>query len=292
MLMLALTTDKLDLITGTAADVDVHASFVDHNTSTDAVASDKKNTAITTATTTDIVNAPGSNVVRNIKFINIRNKDSADSTAVTVRFNANGTAYELHKVTLAPGDVLQFIENVGWFVIEALATRTYADANGNSGDVVANAADTYLSGGSLLIGGRLKTGTVLEWVLRMTKTAAGTAAPTWILRFGTAGTVSDTARITLTGGAQTAAADTGTMHIRAVINPYSSSGVVIASGEMQHNGTTTGFMNGAQGQFLTATSAAFDMTVAGLRVGVSVNPGASGVWTHQLVSVVASGLAA
>lgn len=290
MILLTATTDKIDLITGTAADVDVHASWMDYASGT--VTPGRTNTAITTATTTDIVAAPGASTQRNIKRLNIRNKDSADATDVTVRFNQNGTAFELHKVRLAPGDVLQYIDGVGWFIVEALASRTYADANGNSADVVANAADTYLTGSSLLVSGRLKTGTVIEWVLRMTKTAAGTAAPTWIIRFGTAGTTADTARVTFTGAAQTAATDTGFVQITAIVNPYSSSGVLIGGLEMHHTGTTTGFLNGAQGQMLTVTSAAFDMTVAGSRIGLSVNPGASGVWTHQLVAVRAYGLAA
>lgn len=290
MILLTTTTDKLDLITGTAADLDVHASWMDYSSGT--VTPGRTNTAITTATTTDVVAAPASSTQRNVKKINVRNKDSADATDVTIRFNQNGTAFELHKARLAPGDVLQYIDGVGWFIVEALASRTYSDANGNSADVVASAADTYLTGSGLYVSGRLKAGTVLEWALRMTKTAAGTATPTWILRFGTAGTTSDTARLTFTGAAQTAATDTGMVWISVVVGSYSSSGVLIGALQMDHTGTTTGFMNGAQGQMLTVTSAAFDMTVAGSRVGISVNPGASGVWTHQLVSARAFGLAA
>ena len=110
MLNLALTTDKLSLITGQAKTIDVHASYVDDVS--DTFTPGKQNTAISTATTTDIVAAPASGV-RNVKFISIRNKDAA-SCDVTVQYNANGTLYELMKCTLATMEELTCREGV-WF---------------------------------------------------------------------------------------------------------------------------------------------------------------------------------
>lgn len=290
MILLTTTTDKLDLVTGTAADLDVHASWMDY--ASGAVTPSRTNTAITTATTTDIVAAPGSSTQRNVKKLNVRNKDSVDATDVTVRFNQNGTAFELHKVRLAPGDVLQYIDGVGWFVIEAAATRQGVVSNGNTGDVVANAADTYLTGSALAVGGRLRQGVSFRWTLRMTKTAAGTATPVYTVRVGTAGSTSDTGRLTFTGLAQTAATDTGYHEIEVTIDAYGASGTLRGVCLTSHQGTTTGLQNNAQSQALAGTGAStHDQTVAGLIVGLSCNPGASGVWTFQLVSSRATGLA-
>lgn len=120
MLILANTTDKLQLVTGAAVTVDVHASYADHTTATDDVVANRQNTAITTATTTDIVAAPGSGVVRNIKTLHVRNKHATSSVDVTVVYDQNGTDFELHKVTLLAGETLEYIEGIGFFVIAAL----------------------------------------------------------------------------------------------------------------------------------------------------------------------------
>jgi hypothetical protein len=62
MLLLTATTDKLQLVTGSAATVDVHASYVDASQANPPVVQGdtmgRQNTAITTAATTDIVAAP------------------------------------------------------------------------------------------------------------------------------------------------------------------------------------------------------------------------------------------
>lgn len=117
MLLLTSTSDKIDLITGQAADIDVHASYVDWASATATPA--RKNTAITTATTTDIVLAPGSSTARNVKSLVIRNRDSSDSTEVTVRHTDGTTVVELWKSTLAPGEKLVWTDGRGWVQYEA-----------------------------------------------------------------------------------------------------------------------------------------------------------------------------
>jgi hypothetical protein len=116
MIFLSNTTDKLQLVTGTAADVDVVACYIDATSATGATSGiSRQVTAITTATTTDIVAAPGASTTRNVTQITIRNKDSSDTTDVTVVYDANGTDYELHKVTLSPAEMLMYIEGIGFF---------------------------------------------------------------------------------------------------------------------------------------------------------------------------------
>jgi hypothetical protein len=121
MLILTNTTDKLQVLTGAAADVDVHVSYTDAPTPitpTSSVTPGRQNTAITTATTTDILAAPAGSVVRNVKTIHIVNKDTADATDVTVIYDQNATDFVLHKTNLAPGEALEYVEGIGWFEIE------------------------------------------------------------------------------------------------------------------------------------------------------------------------------
>lgn len=155
--------------------------------------------------------------------------------------------------------------------------------NWNTADVVANAADTYLSGSALAVPQHLlQVGTTFKWRLFMTKTAAGVAAPTWIVRVGTLGTTGDAARLTFTGPAQTGVIDTGFVEITAILRNLGAAGVLAGGLVLNHNLAATGFAN-IGSPTLQVTSAGFDTTTPGLIVGVSVNPGAAGVWTHQVV---------
>lgn len=117
MLNLADTNDKLQLVTSAAVTVDVHASFTDLNGTT--VTPGKQNTAITTATTTDIVAAPGASTVRNVKTLHARNKHASSSVDVTVVYDDNGTDFELHKATLLAGEALEYVEGIGFFQLQA-----------------------------------------------------------------------------------------------------------------------------------------------------------------------------
>jgi hypothetical protein len=120
MLILADTNDKLQVISGQAVTLDVVSCYADISSSTFAISDvNKILTAISTATTTDIVGSPGATTRRNVKSVNIRNKHASLACDVTVQFNDNATLYEMHKATLQPGDCLEYVEGVGWFVVAA-----------------------------------------------------------------------------------------------------------------------------------------------------------------------------
>jgi len=158
--------------------------------------------------------------------------------------------------------------------------------NWNTADVVANAADTYLTGSGLVVptGLLLQVGTIVKWTLYMTKTAAGTAAPIWIIRVGTAGTTADAARVTFTQVAlQTGVVDTGIVEIIAILRNVGAAGVLAGGLVMTHVLATTGFST-LNTNVMQVTSAGFDTTVAGTTIGLSVNPGSLGVWTHQVIA--------
>lgn len=163
--------------------------------------------------------------------------------------------------------------------------------NWNTADVVANAADTYLAGSALAIPQHLlQVGATFRWRIGMTKTGAGVAAPAWNVRVGTLGTTGDAARLTLTSGAaQTAAVDTGAVDITAILRSIGAAGVLAGNLELKHNGNTAGFAT-IPLVVVQAVSAGFDTTVASLIVGVSVNPGAAGVWTHQVIAAEVSNM--
>jgi hypothetical protein len=155
--------------------------------------------------------------------------------------------------------------------------------NSNTADVVASAAATYLTGGNLAIGGRIQAGSFFKWRFRLSKTATGTTAPTIAVVLGTLGTTGDTARVTHTSTAiQTAAIDTGMIELDANFRQVGASAVLQSSIRMDHvlaDGAGFGTF-----RYLTANSAAFDATAAGLIIGVVVTPGA-GVWTFQEVLI-------
>jgi hypothetical protein len=165
------------------------------------------------------------------------------------------------------------------------ATLTGEIQNYNTADVVANAADTYITGSGLTVptGMLLQVGTRFKWRFYITKTAAGVASPVFTIRVGTAGTTADAARVTFTQvAAQTAAVDAAFVEISAILRNVGAAGVLAAGLCMNHVLATTGFSTlGTNVQ--QVTSAGFDTTVAGTIIGVSVNPGAAGVWTFPVV---------
>lgn len=284
MLLLNATTDKFQIVTSAAATLDVHASYVDLSGTT--VTPGKQNTAITTATTTDVLAAPASSTTRNMKTLNVRNKHASTPTDVTVLFNQNATLFELVKITLRAGETLEYVEGVGFFTVAAASAPAI---NYSTSDQVANAADTYLTGSVIAIpsGRALAVGTRMVWKLAATKTAAGIATPIWSIRFGS-GVIGDTSRVTLTGVAQTGAIDVGTMEVVCIVRSIGGSGVVTASLDLHHNLAATGFANVAH-SVIVGTSSAFD-TAAVTGVGISVNPGSAGVWTFTMVSAEVNNL--
>lgn len=122
MILLPSTTDKLQLVTSAAGNIDVHCSYAEFNSSFATSGLGKQNTNITTATTTDILAAPGASTTRNLKQMTVRNKSATVANDVTIVYDQNGTDFELHKVTLQPGDMLEFVEGVGFFIVTNISS--------------------------------------------------------------------------------------------------------------------------------------------------------------------------
>jgi len=146
---------------------------------------------------------------------------------------------------------------------------------------------TYITGSAITVPvGKLRIGSFFRWEFDMTKTGAGSAASTFDICFGTAGTTADTARVSFTKPGGTAAADVGLVTITAVVRgPLSASGVVSGNFQLTHVGGATGLLGHCVEPAICVNtiSSGFDVTVASLIVGVCITTGASDAITIQQV---------
>lgn len=116
MLTLAGTSDKIRVTSSAAVTTDVHAS---HNLlSGTTVTPGRTNTAITTATTTDVVASPTGTDRINVRKLNIRNKHASSSQTITVIHTDGTTAVELFKCTLFAGEELVYADE-RWQIYDA-----------------------------------------------------------------------------------------------------------------------------------------------------------------------------
>jgi hypothetical protein len=149
---------------------------------------------------------------------------------------------------------------------------------------------TYITGSALAVPtSKLQVGTMFRWKFNMTKTGAGSAASTFDIAVGTAGTTADTARVSFTKPAGTAVIDEGWVDIIATVRSIGATGVMVGEFIMVHNLAATGHAV-IPVVVVNTISAGFDMTVASLIVGVCITSGASDVITIQMVQSEASNL--
>lgn len=269
------TTGKLQVITGAAGAVDVYSSWVDLSGTT--VTPGSLPFAITTASTNDVVPAPAAGV-RNVKSCFVRNK-SGVTIPVTVQVNISAVAYEIKKTSLPPGAILYYEEGCSPWAVYQEGTNFRSIAVADQSVPVA----LTLVNGTVLDATNMRVGTMFKWRIAMSKTAAGVAAQTFDVRFGTAGTTADTARLTgYTTGTQTAVADVAEVELDVTIRSISASGTAHGLFELVHNLAATGFAP-TPNVVMQATSGAFDTTLANLRASISTTPGAAAVTTiHQV----------
>jgi len=119
-------TQKIQLVTSSGADIDVHVSYTDMEQisvielSVTELTRGTQTTAITTATTTDVVDAPGTGIIRMIDKISIRNIDSSVSNSVYLIIDDSSTDYKIiPTVTLAAGELYDYETGNGWKLIDA-----------------------------------------------------------------------------------------------------------------------------------------------------------------------------
>lgn len=144
MLLLTSTSDKVQLVTSAAGDIDVHATWVDNASGT--ITPGRTNTgAITTATTTDVVGSPGASTQRNVQSLIVNNVHASVTNTVTVRHTDGSTPVDLIVISLAAGETLQFIDGVGW---QVLASSGAAKTTQNFGNVAYSSSQSSVVLGS------------------------------------------------------------------------------------------------------------------------------------------------
>jgi hypothetical protein len=181
-----------------------------------------------------------------------------------------------------------------WFfsVDGATVTPLALPNNASVADQTINAASSALLTGSLLAipVGKLRIGTMLRFRLSVSKTAAGTAANTFIFRLGTNGTIADAAIITFTLPVGTAVIDAAEIDITITIRgPLSVSCVAVGMLRLVHNLQITGFAT-VPCVVLSVTSGTFNATTANLFASLSCTTAVSTVLTFQQVQAEALNL--
>lgn len=149
------------------------------------------------------------------------------------------------------------------------------------------ATDTYVTNSDLIIPSFVfQAKTTFLWQISASKTAAGTATPIYNIRVGSNRSTADTARLTLTGPAQTAIADIGTLYVMVTVRTGGAATILQGTAWWAHRGTAantttsgTGFANDSTGH-VEGTGASFDASAAaGQYIGLSINGGTSASWT-------------
>jgi hypothetical protein len=135
---------------------------------------------------------------------------------------------------------------------------------------------TYLTGSGIVIpGAAMVAGQMYRWYIGVAKTAAGTAAPSWQVKVGTNQSTADTTVQTLAGTAQVATASGTCIIVTVHVLTVSATGTIATA---INTGTASFGIGGA------ATSSAFANNAnGGSRIGLTVNTGASAVWTVHYV---------
>lgn len=267
MLLLVSTSDKIQVVTAGAGNIDVHASFVDLTAGVTSYS--RKNTQITTATTTDVVASPSASAKRNVRLLTVRNRDTV-GVGVIVQHTNGSTVIELAAVTLAAGQSLVFDENIGFRVVTPPVATVASTTTQDQAPTTANTAEMLVgSVVPIVVGHPIRIGTVFRWRFAATKTALGTTAFVTDVRFGATGTPADTSRLNLNWGVQTAVVDALWAEIRVLVRgPLSGACIVEVGYIMWHNLDTTGFRVISDLAF-SDVSAAFDITTVKF-VGLSI----------------------
>jgi len=167
-------------------------------------------------------------------------------------------------------------------------------SNASTADqAVPAAATTYLTGSPLnIFNGGLHAGTQFVWRLSLSKAAVGTAAVSYLVKYGTAGTTADATIITLTTPANTAVADTAQVSIIVTVRSVNSTtGTWTGNMQLTRNSASGGFLTGtAASAVITGTSANFNDTTAGAIVGLAITTGTGDAFTFQQVQAQALNL--
>lgn len=202
----------------------------------------------------------------------------ADLKFSTATLGSALTGAELLGMTQSGADRSVTARMIAAYIGEGLGNQSTADQS------PAAASTTYLTGSDNLIpdSERVRVGTIFRWHGTMTKTAAGTAASSILVKVGTAGTTADATILTFTIPAGTAVVDTGYFEINVTVRAIGASAVIIGTCLVTHNLATTGIT--AQNQVvLQVLSSSFNSNVNLLKWGLAFTSGTAVAWTYKQI---------
>ena len=114
MLIVSGNTDALQLVTGSATNIDVFVSFVDYDGTTTTPG--RSANTLTTATTNNLAVAPGTNAYRNVKDIYIHNRSQTVPNIITLVHTDGTTLSQIYSVNLGTQNKLAYVEGAGFSV--------------------------------------------------------------------------------------------------------------------------------------------------------------------------------
>jgi hypothetical protein len=189
VLILSANTDSISLTRTTAENIACVCSFIDRDQTTgDVGLAGRELHALAAIATTDVVAPPTSGTTRNVTSMSFRNTSLSLSNTITVNLDLNGTLYELYKCELLVGEVLEYIEGIGFVKHLANSTRTVY----TSGTTLSSNGDAWkdIAGLTVPVKSGLVYGFVASLIARTNATTTGAqfavnlgSAPT-VLRFG------------------------------------------------------------------------------------------------------------
>lgn len=113
MIILKATTESLQLVSTSTANLDYSVSYSDITTTTFSPSSNEGK--ITTATTTTILAAPAASTQRQVKLITVANTHASASNTVSIQKLISATTYaQTPTVTLLAGEAFQYMDGQGW----------------------------------------------------------------------------------------------------------------------------------------------------------------------------------
>lgn len=317
MIVLTTTSDVLRVATSAALALDVHASYVDNTAAT--YTPGRQNTAITTATTTTVLGAPGAATQRGLKKLSAVARGGANT--VTVEYFDGAAATRLVSVALAASETLEYEDAHGWRVLtvdgamKGIGPQGATGPTGLTGDTGPTGAtgpigltgatgDTGPIGPTGVIGGTGPTGATGPASTWATSLAAGSTSgannPTidaaQHLRFGSTPAASGQIRATSTflcrsTGAMSLTCDAGAMTLTAsaaslsLVATGATSDVTCTAGRNASvSATGTATVTGGTGATVTATTGS--LALAATAAAVNCTAGTSINLTHASGSFV------
>lgn len=112
---LVATTDTIELLTSSTANLDYVVNYADHTSTTFTPGSSRG--TISSATSTVLLAAPAASTQRQVLSLTIRNRHASSANTVSVKIDVSGTEYLVTPaIPLASGESLEWLSHTGWLI--------------------------------------------------------------------------------------------------------------------------------------------------------------------------------